>query len=79
MEVEIVGLSLGSLAGLRCFWGFRCVGELEVICMHLTSGAVQCRVLESLVYEWRSRRALGDSSPADETRNRRNIDVLGRE
>ena len=32
IEVEIVGLSLGSLAGLRCFWGFRCVGELEVIC-----------------------------------------------
>ena len=32
--------------------------------MHLTSGAVQCRVLESLVYEWRSRMALGDSSPA---------------
>ena len=35
--------------------------------MHLTSGAVQCGVLGSLVYEWRSRRALGDSSPADET------------
>ena len=35
MEVEIVGLSLGSLAGLRCFWGFRCVGELEVICTRL--------------------------------------------
>ena len=28
---EIVGVSLGSLAGLRCFWRFRCVGELEVI------------------------------------------------
>ena len=34
--------------------------------VHLTSGAVQCRMLESLVYEWRSRMALGDSSPADE-------------
>ena len=45
---ELVGISLGSLAGFRCFWGFRCVGELEVI-MHLTSGAVQCRVLESLL------------------------------
>ena len=35
MEVEIVGLPLGSLSGLRCFWGFRCVGELEVICTWL--------------------------------------------
>ena len=27
-----VGFSLGLLAGFRFFWGFRCVGELEVIC-----------------------------------------------
>ena len=27
-----VGFSLGSLAGFHFFWGFRCVGELEVIC-----------------------------------------------
>ena len=32
MEVGNVGISLGSLAGFRFFWGFRCVGELEVIC-----------------------------------------------
>ena len=45
-EWELVGFSLGLcvaqwlsggmawtvLAGLHCFWGFRCVDELEVIC-----------------------------------------------
>ena len=46
--------------------------------MHLTSGAVQCHVLESLIFQGRSGTALADSSPADETWNRRNIDVLGR-
>ena len=31
-EGELVGLSLALLAGLCCFWGFRCIDELEVIC-----------------------------------------------
>ena len=30
-EWELVGLLLALLARLRCFWGFRCVDELEVI------------------------------------------------
>ena len=48
VEVGNVGFSLGSLVGFRFFLGiqvcWRTGGD-----MHLTSGAVQCRVLESLV------------------------------
>ena len=56
MEVEIVGLSLGSLAGLRCFWGFRCFGELEVICtllLVLFSVACMSHSYKSGDREWR--------------------------
>ena len=47
--------------------------------MHLTSGAVERRVLESLVQEWRSQMTLADSSRADKTQDHRNNDVQGRE
>ena len=30
-----VGMAWTVLAGLHCFWGFRCVDELEVICTRL--------------------------------------------
>ena len=46
---------------------------------HLAAWDVRRCSFESLLQEWRLRVALAYSSPAEETRIRRNIDVLGSE